>query len=95
MEMGFPFFFSLFTLPFSLAIESRGKGKAENGKEIKKIMRLQDDDNGEKWKTVILIDAILMAKRWGNLKLYDSLCWFNAVAAAKWEIRSVYARFKA
>lgn len=48
MEMGFPFFFSLFTLPFSLAIESRGKGKAENGKEIKKIMRLQDDDNGEK-----------------------------------------------
>lgn len=48
MEMGFPFFFSLFTLPFSLAIESRGEGKAENGKEIKKIMRLQDDDNGEK-----------------------------------------------
>lgn len=44
MEMGFPFFFSLFTLPFSLAIESRGDagtgGKA-NGKEIKKIMRLQ------------------------------------------------------
>lgn len=72
-----------------------GKGKRKGNKE-NNALATYDDDNGEKWKTLILIDAILMAKRWGNLKLYDSLCWFNAVAvAAKWEIRSVYARFKA
>lgn len=53
MEMGFPFFFPLFTLPFSLAIESRGdagtegKGKRKGNKE-NNALATYDDDNGER-----------------------------------------------
>lgn len=103
MEMGFPFFFFLLFLSIYFAIffsnlVGEGREKRKGNKE-NNTLAARRHKREAKWKTVILIDAILMAKRWGNLKLFDSLCWFNsvaiAIAIAKWEIRSVYARFKA